>query len=66
MLLLLVYQVARMVALQLHQLGCSSSFHAVRIGLMVGIGGGLPSNYADIRLGDIVVSQPSDTYGGWR
>lgn len=41
-----------------------SSFHAIRIGLMVGIGGGVPSNYADIRLGDIVVSQPSDTFGG--
>ncbi|KAJ5413807.1 hypothetical protein N7509_000434 [Penicillium cosmopolitanum] len=41
-----------------------SSFHAVRIGLMVGIGGGVPSSNADIRLGDIVVSQPSDTFGG--
>lgn len=41
-----------------------SSFHAVRIGLMVGIGGGVPSSTADIRLGDIVVSQPSDAFGG--
>jgi nucleoside phosphorylase len=41
-----------------------SSFRAVRIGLVVGIAGGVPSNYADIRLGDIVVSQPSDTLGG--
>jgi nucleoside phosphorylase len=41
-----------------------SSFRAVRIGLMVGIAGGVPSNYADIRLGDIVVSHPSDTSGG--
>jgi nucleoside phosphorylase len=41
-----------------------SSFHGVRIGLMVGIGGGVPSSNADIRLGDIVVSQPSDTFGG--
>ncbi|KAJ6102291.1 hypothetical protein N7486_004718 [Penicillium sp. IBT 16267x] len=41
-----------------------SSFHAVRIGFMVGIGGGVPSSNADIRLGDIVVSQPSDTFGG--
>ena len=40
-----------------------SSFPAVRIGLMVGIGGGVPSSNADIRLGDIVVSQPSDTLG---
>lgn len=50
---------ATMVAMQL-----LSSFRAVRIGLMVGIGGGVPSSNADIRLGDIVVSQPSDTYGG--
>lgn len=41
-----------------------SSFRAIRIGLMVGIGGGVPSSNADIRLGDIVVSQPSDTFGG--
>jgi nucleoside phosphorylase len=41
-----------------------SSFHSVRIGLIVGIGGGLLSRNADIRLGDIVVSQPSDTFGG--
>lgn len=41
-----------------------SSFHAVRIGLMIGIGGGVPSSNANIRLGDIVVSQPTDTSGG--
>ena len=41
-----------------------SSFHAIRFGLMVGIGGGVPSSNADIRLGDIVVSQPTDTFGG--
>lgn len=41
-----------------------SSFRAVRIGLVVGIAGGVPGNDADIRLGDIVVSQPSDTLGG--
>lgn len=41
-----------------------SSFHAIRIGLMVGIGGGVPSSNPDIRLGDIVVSQPTDTSGG--
>ncbi|OOQ89534.1 hypothetical protein PEBR_07820 [Penicillium brasilianum] len=41
-----------------------SSFPTVRIGLMVGIAGGVPSNDADIRLGDIVVSQPSGTLGG--
>jgi nucleoside phosphorylase len=41
-----------------------SSFHAIRFGFMVGIGGGVPSSNADIRLGDIVVSQPTDTSGG--
>ncbi|KAJ5455028.1 hypothetical protein N7530_002368 [Penicillium desertorum] len=41
-----------------------SSFHAIRVGLMVGIGGVVPSRKADIRLGDIVVSQPTDTCGG--
>ncbi|KAE8410190.1 nucleoside phosphorylase domain-containing protein [Aspergillus pseudocaelatus] len=41
-----------------------SSFHAIRFGLMVGIGGGVPSSNADIRLGDIVVSQPMGTSGG--
>ncbi|KAJ5517508.1 hypothetical protein N7527_009068 [Penicillium freii] len=41
-----------------------SSFHSIRFGLMVGIGGGVPNGNADIRLGDIVVSQPTDTSGG--
>ncbi|KAJ5993429.1 nucleoside phosphorylase domain-containing protein [Penicillium sp. IBT 35674x] len=41
-----------------------SSFHAIRFGLMVGIGSGVPSSNADIRLGDIVVSQPIGTSGG--
>ncbi|KAI8289082.1 Kinesin light chain 4 [Colletotrichum sp. SAR 10_98] len=34
------------------------SFPNVRIGLMVGIGGGAPSQKHDIRLGDVVVSTP--------
>ncbi|KAN0069147.1 hypothetical protein V8E54_012776, partial [Elaphomyces granulatus] len=34
------------------------SFPDIRIGLMVGIGGGAPSRKNDIRLGDIVVSTP--------
>ncbi|KAF4848013.1 Ankyrin-1 [Colletotrichum siamense] len=34
------------------------SFPNIRIGLMVGIGGGAPSSKDDIRLGDIVVSAP--------
>ncbi|KAH0353297.1 purine and uridine phosphorylase, partial [Aureobasidium melanogenum] len=33
-----------------------NSFHNVRIGLMVGIGGGAPTAKHDIRLGDVVVS----------
>jgi nucleoside phosphorylase len=40
------------------------SFTNVRIGLMVGIGGGAPSRKHDIRLGDIVVSAPRDGKGG--
>ena len=40
------------------------SFPNVRIGLMVGIGGGAPSPKHDIRLGDIVVSTPRDGKGG--
>jgi nucleoside phosphorylase len=31
---------------------------------MVGIGGGVPSAEADVRLGDVVVSQPHQTFGG--
>jgi hypothetical protein len=31
---------------------------------MVGIGGGVPSEENDIRLGDVVVSQPAGTSGG--
>jgi nucleoside phosphorylase len=40
------------------------SFPNIRIGLMVGIGGGVPSSKHDIRLGDIVVSAPRDGSGG--
>ena len=39
-------------------------FPAVKIGLMVGIGGGVPSLEADIRLGDVVISQPQGPHGG--
>jgi len=35
-----------------------SRFPSIRFGLMVGIGGGVPSVEADIRLGDVVISQP--------
>ena len=40
------------------------SFPNIRIGLMVGIGGGAPTLNRDIRLGDIVVSAPQDGKGG--
>src|SRR4051794_40243794 len=40
------------------------SFPNIRIGLMVGIGGGVPSRKHDIRLGDIVVSSPRDGDSG--
>src|SRR4051812_30892738 len=41
-----------------------ATFKGIRFGLMVGIGGGVPSAEADIRLGDVVVSQPYRTFGG--
>ena len=41
-----------------------SSFRSIRFGLMVGIGGGVPSKDVDIRLGDIVVSNPTTKFGG--
>lgn len=34
------------------------AFTKIRFGLLVGIGGGVPSQNADVRLGDVVVSQP--------
>ncbi|TQV97270.1 G-protein beta WD-40 repeats containing protein [Cordyceps javanica] len=40
------------------------SFPNIRIGLMVGIGGGAPTSKHDIRLGDVVVSQPENGQGG--
>ncbi|KAF3177495.1 hypothetical protein TWF788_007698 [Orbilia oligospora] len=40
-----------------------TTFRAIRFVLMVGIGGGVPSTTADIRLGDVVVSKPSGTSG---
>jgi nucleoside phosphorylase len=41
-----------------------TTFKGLRFGLMVGIGGGVPSAGADVRLGDVVVSQPDKTFGG--
>ncbi|KAL7907040.1 ankyrin repeat-containing domain protein [Trichoderma velutinum] len=39
-----------------------STFPSVRCGLMVGIGGGIPSN--GVRLGDVVVSKPDSCFPG--
>jgi nucleoside phosphorylase len=44
------------------------SFPKIRFGLMVGVGGGAPSNpsdnpHEDLRLGDVVVSNPGGTFG---
>ncbi|KAJ5113850.1 hypothetical protein N7456_002384 [Penicillium angulare] len=44
--------------------GMMFSFPNIRIALMVGIGGGAPTSKHDIRLGDIVVSCPSNGQGG--
>lgn len=41
-----------------------SHFPSVRFGVMVGIAGGAPSPDADVRLGDVVVSQPVREHGG--
>jgi nucleoside phosphorylase len=43
-----------------------NDFPSVRFGLLVGIGGGVPGQEGedDVRLGDIVVSQPTGTFGG--
>jgi nucleoside phosphorylase len=41
-----------------------ATFKKMRFGLMVGIGGGVPSAAADIRLGDVVASQPHGTFAG--
>ena len=40
------------------------TFRSIRFGLMVGIGGDVPGQYADIRLGDVVVSKPTGDFGG--
>ncbi|KAK4184262.1 hypothetical protein QBC35DRAFT_506288 [Podospora australis] len=39
-------------------------FPGIRFGLMVGIGGGVPSKKKDIRLGDVVVSKPRNGHSG--
>jgi nucleoside phosphorylase len=41
-----------------------SNFESIRVGLIMGICGGVPSAERDIRLGDVVVSKPGGTFGG--
>lgn len=41
-----------------------STFTSTRFCLMVGIGGGVPTEDTDVRLGDVVVSKPHKTHGG--
>jgi len=41
-----------------------SRFASVKFGLLVGIGGGVPGGEADVRLGDVVISQPYLNHGG--
>ncbi|KAF9891411.1 hypothetical protein FE257_004267 [Aspergillus nanangensis] len=41
-----------------------STYPNIRFGLMVGIGGGVPSKENDVRLGDVVVSKPTGTSSG--
>ncbi|CAI7646273.1 unnamed protein product [Penicillium glandicola] len=40
------------------------TFPELRFTLLVGISGGVPSGDQDIRLGDVVISKPTDTFGG--
>ncbi|KAH0157382.1 purine and uridine phosphorylase, partial [Aureobasidium melanogenum] len=44
--------------------GMLEKFRSIKFGFMVGIGGGVPCNKDDIRLGDVVVSQPNLEHGG--
>lgn len=41
-----------------------ATFPGIRFGLMVGVGGGVPDEDHDVRLGDVVVSQPGNNFGG--
>ena len=58
-----IYGIASATATALPML---SSFPHLRVGLMVGIGAGAPKedNSPDIRLGDVVISKPTDNRGG--
>ncbi|KAL4801790.1 nucleoside phosphorylase domain-containing protein [Aspergillus unguis] len=39
-------------------------FRFIKLGFLVGIAGGAPSEEADVRLGDVVISQPQGQHGG--
>jgi nucleoside phosphorylase len=41
-----------------------STFRSIQFSFMVGIGGGVPNPSTDIRLGDVVVSKPTDRHSG--
>ncbi|KAL2869756.1 uncharacterized protein BJX67DRAFT_320949 [Aspergillus lucknowensis] len=41
-----------------------ATFRHIKFGLMIGIGGGAPSERHDIRLGDVVVGKPTGLLGG--
>jgi nucleoside phosphorylase len=43
-----------------------NDFPSIRFGVLVGIGGGVPGDEErnDVRLGDVVVSRPTDVFGG--
>lgn len=40
------------------------TFPSISLRLLVGIGGGVPSEKNDIRLGDVIIGTPMGTYGG--
>lgn len=42
----------------------TAKFTSIRFSLMVGVGGGVPSAENDVRLGDVVISQPHMQHGG--
>ena len=65
------YTVAWICALPLEAAASRAMLHKIHpqlpslhFGLMVGIGGGVPSANDDMRLGDVVVSKPTGTLGG--
>ncbi|KAL4886174.1 hypothetical protein BJY04DRAFT_213708 [Aspergillus karnatakaensis] len=41
-----------------------ATFPSLQFALIVGVGAGVPTSGVDIRLGDVVVSKPTGTYGG--